>query len=198
MSEEERDPTPETTDEIESEEKVDPTPESNEIEAVEEEQNYCDKCGSMIETGDAFCAKCGQRTPKSMGQDYIELATWTQRFIALIIDGIVLGIILAVVNLPGYQVIGGLPVHFGIDNVLQFLYYMFMDQYYGQSIGKKVMNLRITKVGGAPLELIDAAIESFGKVFLLPIDFLVGFFFYKEKNQRWFNHLSDTVVIREE
>jgi len=75
---------------------------------------------------------------------------------------------------------------------------MFMDQYYGQSIGKMVMNLRITKEGGAPLSLIDAAIESFGKVFLLPIDFLVGFFMYKEKNQRLFNYLSDTVVIREE
>ncbi len=60
------------------------------------------------------------------------------------------------------------------------------------------MNLRITKEGGAPLSLIDAAIEAFGKVFLLPIDFLIGFFVYKEKNQRLFNYLSDTVVIREE
>jgi hypothetical protein len=45
--------------------------------------------------------------------------------------------------------------------------------------------------------LLDAAIESFGKVFLLPIDFLVGYFMYKEKNQRLFNYLSDTVVVRE-
>lgn len=133
----------------------------------------------------------------SSSQGYIELATWTQRFIALIIDGLILGVALAVLNLPGYQMIGGVNIKFGIDNVLQFLYYMFMDQFYGQSIGKKVMNLRITRIGGAPLSLVDAAIESFGKVFLLPLDFLIGFFFYKEKNQRLFNYLSDTVVIRE-
>ena len=59
------------------------------------------------------------------------------------------------------------------------------------------MNLRITKEGGAPLTLLDAAIESFGKVFLLPIDFVVGYFIYRNKNQRLFNYLSDTVAIRE-
>jgi uncharacterized RDD family membrane protein YckC len=94
--------------------------------------------------------------------------------------------------------IQGVNVTFGLNNILKFLYFMFMDHYYGQSIGKKVMNLRITKEGGAPLSLVDAAIEAFGKVFLLPFDFLIGYFMYREKNQRLFNYLSDTVVIREE
>jgi uncharacterized RDD family membrane protein YckC len=88
-------------------------------------------------------------------------------------------------------------VTFGANNVLGFLYFMFMDHYYGQSVGKKVMNLKITREGGAPLTLLDAAIESFGKVFLLPIDFLVGYLLYRGKNQRLFNYLSDTVVVKE-
>jgi len=125
----------------------------------------------------------------------VELATWTQRFIALVIDGIILAIILSFLSLPGYRVMSGIT--FGANNVLQFLYFMFMDHYYGQSVGKKVMSLRITKEGGAPLTLLDAAIESFGKVFLLPIDFVVGYFMYRSKNQRLFNFLSDTVVIRD-
>jgi len=159
---------------------------------------FCDKCGAEYEEGDAFCPKCGIQVSETHGEGYIELATWTQRFIALVIDGMLLGVVLAVLRLPGYPIMQGMNVKFGLDQILQFLYYMFMDQYYGQSIGKMVMNLRITKEGGAPLSLIDASIESFGKVFLLPIDFLIGFFFYKEKNQRLFNYLSDTVVIREE
>jgi uncharacterized RDD family membrane protein YckC len=117
----------------------------------------------------------------------------------------ILGVVLAVLRLPGYPIMQGINIKFGLDQILQFLYYMFMDQYYGQSVGKMVMNLRITKEGGAPLsmmdaaiEVMDAAIEAFGKVFLLPIDFIIGFFVYKEKNQRLFNYLSDTVVIREE
>ncbi|MBN2334199.1 RDD family protein [Candidatus Bathyarchaeota archaeon] len=91
----------------------------------------------------------------------------------------------------------GMGFRLGIENVLGFLYYMFMDHYYGQSIGKKVMNIRVTKVGGGPLSLVDAAIEAFGKVFLLPLDFLAGYFLYKDRSQRLFNYLSDTVVIRE-
>ena len=154
--------------------------------------SYCEKCGAEIEKDAAYCPKCG--VPVLGAEGVVELATWTQRFIALIIDGIILSIILSFLNLPGYRVSG---ISFGANNVLQFLYFMFMDHYYGWSIGKKVMNLRITKEGGAPLTLLDAAIESFGKVFLLPIDFLVGYFMYREKNQRLFNYLSDTVVIRE-
>lgn len=127
----------------------------------------------------------------------VEFATWTQRFIALIIDGIILAIIVAFFRFPGDSSPFGMSFRFGVDNILGFLYFMFMDHYYGQSVGKKVMNLRITTMDGGPLELMDAAIEAFGKVFLLPIDFLIGFFMFREKNQRLFNHLSDTVVIRE-
>ena len=159
---------------------------------------FCDRCGAEYEEGDVYCPKCGVQLNETHSEGYIELATWTQRFITLVIDGMILGVVLAVLRLPGYPIMQGMNIKFGLDQILQFLYYMFMDQYYGQSIGKMVMNLRITKEGGAPLSLMDAAIEAFGKVFLLPIDFLIGFFVYKEKNQRLFNYLSDTVVIREE
>jgi uncharacterized RDD family membrane protein YckC len=159
---------------------------------------FCDRCGAEYEEGDVYCPKCGVQLSETHGVGYIELATWTQRFIALVIDGMILGVVLAVLRLPGYPIMQGMDIKFGLDQILQFLYYMFMDQYYGQSVGKMVMNLRITKEGGAPLSMMDAAIEAFGKVFLLPIDFLIGFFVYKEKNQRLFNYLSDTVVIREE
>lgn len=154
---------------------------------------YCERCGAEVEEEATYCPKCG--APLKGAEGVVELATWTQRFIALVIDGIILAIILSFLSLPGYRVMSGIT--FGANNVLQFLYFMFMDHYYGQSVGKKVMSLRITKEGGAPLTLLDAAIESFGKVFLLPIDFVVGYFMYRSKNQRLFNFLSDTVVIRD-
>jgi uncharacterized RDD family membrane protein YckC len=155
---------------------------------------FCEKCGAEVEPDAVYCPKCGA-VVAGPGSGVVELATWTQRFIALVIDGIIMGVVLLFLNLPGYRVMGGLS--FGANNLLGFLYFMFMDHYYGQSIGKKVMNLRITREGGAELTLLDAAIESFGKVFILPIDFLVGYFMYRGKNQRLFNYLSGTVVIRE-
>jgi uncharacterized RDD family membrane protein YckC len=157
---------------------------------------YCERCGAEHDENAAYCPKCGA-TLNPDGERLVELATWTQRFIALMIDGIILAIIVAFFRLPGEPGMFGMGVRFGVDNIIGFLYFMFMDQYYGQSVGKKVMNLRVTKVDGRPLELMDAAIEAFGKVFLLPIDFLIGFFMFRDMNQRLFNHLSDTVVVRE-
>jgi len=157
---------------------------------------YCENCGAEHDEDAAYCPKCGAALGPD-GERTVELATWTQRFIALMIDGIILAIIVAFFRFPGGPQVFGMSFRFGVDNLLGFLYFMFMDHYYGQSVGKKVMNLRITKLEGGPLDLMDAAIESFGKVFLLPIDFLIGFFMFREMNQRLFNHLSDTVVVRE-
>jgi len=157
---------------------------------------YCERCGAEYDEDAAYCPKCGASLSPG-GERMVELATWTQRFIALIIDGIILAIIVAFFRFQGGPPPFGMSFRFGVDNILGFLYFMFMDHYYGQSVGKKVMNLRITMMDGGPLELMDAAIEAFGKVFLLPIDFLIGFFMFRDRNQRLFNHLSDTVVIRE-
>lgn len=139
-----------------------------------------------------YCQRCGQ----TVGEDgSVLLASWTQRFIAFVIDGIIIAITVGLLGVSGGSSMFG--SWFGLSNILQFLYFMFMDHYYGQSVGKIVMNLRVTKVGGASLSVLDAAIESFGKVFLLPLDILVGFLLYREMNQRLFNYLSDTVVVRE-
>ena len=159
---------------------------------------FCEKCGGEHDEDAAFCPKCGRQLKGKLVGDYVELATWGQRFIALLIDAIPLMFLLAFLQLPGFYLFKGVQIRFGLSNIIQFLYYLFMDYYYGQSIGKMVMKLRITKFGGGPLTLMDAAIECFGKVFLLPIDFLIGYFMYKNQNQRLFNYLSDTVVIRDE
>lgn len=155
---------------------------------------YCEKCGNEFKDGAAYCQSCGSPTSET---GLIDLATWGQRIIALILDGILLSIILGFLRLPGYYVHSNIPISLGVNNILEFLYFMFMDYYWGQSLGKMIMNLRVTKYGGMPLTITDAAIEAFGKAFLLPIDFIIGVILYKDNNQRLFNYLSDTVVIQE-
>jgi len=71
-----------------------------------------------------------------------------------------------------------------------------MDGFYGQSIGKMVMKLRITNTAGRHISMSEAALESVGKAFFLPIDFLIGLFLYPKRRQRVFNFLSKTIVIR--
>ena len=71
-----------------------------------------------------------------------------------------------------------------------------MEGIYGQSIGKMAMKIKVTKLDGKPVDLKYAAIESIGKAFLLPIDCIIGWILYKDKNQRLLNYISETIVVK--
>lgn len=51
----------------------------------------------------------------------------------------------------------------------------------GQSLGKRVMHLRTTDLNGNSVDIRTAAIEIFGKAFLLPFDVLFGWIFTNDK-----------------
>ena len=46
------------------------------------------------------------------------------------------------------------------------------------------------------INIKSAAIQSFGKSFLLPIDLILGLIFTNKYRQRIFNKLSNTVVVK--
>ena len=164
---------------------------------------YCKNCGEEIPSGSAYCAKCGSRVQAQTG---LVLATWGERVLAYIIDTMLLGFVLVWFALPGLRIIphvwGGdmmnwIPfVDFGFRNVIYFLYWMFMEHAYGQSLGKMVMKIEVTDLDGGRISLNQAAIQSVGKAFLLPLDCLLGWIMYPAKQQRLFNQLSDTVVLK--
>jgi uncharacterized RDD family membrane protein YckC len=58
------------------------------------------------------------------------------------------------------------------------------------------MRIKVVKIDGAALNMADAAIESVGKTFLLPIDLLIGWILYPRKRQRIFNFITRTIVIK--
>jgi uncharacterized RDD family membrane protein YckC len=152
---------------------------------------YCEHCGAELKEGTVYCPNCG--TPVRGAQRQIELATWGQRLVAIIIDWIILGIITGILRFPISS-----PSWFGSSSVIGFLYFAALDYYYEQTIGRRAMNIKITRIGGDALTPLEAVLESFGKAFILPLDFLIGYFLYGSRNQRLFNHLSDTVVVRAE
>jgi hypothetical protein len=51
-------------------------------------------------------------------------------------------------------------------------------------------------LSGNRIDIKGAAIESFGKAFLLPIDVILGWIFTNNKRQRIFGRISDTIVIK--
>ncbi len=164
---------------------------------------YCKSCGEEVPEGASFCPKCG--APMERGAELV-LASWGERFIAWLVDMIVLGFVLAWFRLPGFHLMpmmwrGVVPhwipfVDFGFNNVVYFLYWTFLEGTYGQSLGKMVMKIEVTDLEGVKLEMGKAALQSVGKAFLLPLDCILGWILYAPRQQRLFNYLSETVVLK--
>lgn len=140
----------------------------------------------------------------------IRLASWIDRFVAWLVDFIIvsisLGFVFALIAFPywvfhygnatmmWYRNIG--PSHYLLSSFIFFAYWTFFESTSGQSIGKKLLNIETTDLAGKRIDIKSAAIESFGKSFLLPIDVILGWIFTNNKRQRTFNKISKTIVIK--
>ncbi|EGG42513.1 hypothetical protein Nlim_0694 [Candidatus Nitrosarchaeum limnium SFB1] len=81
-------------------------------------------------------------------------------------------------------------------SVIFFGYWVILEYLKGQTIGKKILNLKITNMYGKKPDLKGILISSFGKAFLLPIDVGLGWIFTNEMRQRIFNKIGDTIIIK--
>ena len=143
----------------------------------------------------------------------IILASWRDRFLAWIVDFILVSIALAVlftaISIPiwffyyydddmtaarAYQNVQ--PSHYIISSAAFFGYWTYFEYTTGQSIGKRLLKIKTVDLSGNRIDIKSAAIESFGKAFLLPIDVILGLIFTNNKRQRIFNKISNTIVIK--
>jgi len=175
---------------------------------------YCQKCGKELPEGAKYCPVCGTAAamkeapaasavptapamPEASG---LKLAFWWERFVAWLIDAVIVGIVVGILGLfVSLSWWSGWPSwipFFNFNGVFLFLYWMFMDGAYGQSFGKMVMRIKVTRLDGSEIGMVNAALESLGKAFLLPLDCLIGWILYPRRRQRIFNYLSKTIVIK--
>jgi uncharacterized RDD family membrane protein YckC len=174
---------------------------------------YCKNCGNELSQDAKFCPKCGTPVdyqPEAPRQaapiaSNLKLALWGERFVAWLIDVLIIGVIVGLLELFtwfAWEPFGFWPswlpfVNFGSGGVIYFLYWTLMEGACGQSIGKMVMHLRVVKLDGSKIGIGYAALESVGKAFFLLLDLLIGWALYPKRMQRIFNFLSETVVIHE-
>ena len=135
------------------------------------------------------------------------LTAWSARFWAWLIDVIIVilflnilrGVLAPFWTLPllwdfrNWEI-----VSVAFETIFFFLYWTVMEGFEGrgQSIGKMVMNLKVVNRDGSKIACRTAAIESFGKAFLLPFDCLIGWLAMKGTKLRVFNRISNTIVIK--
>ena len=135
----------------------------------------------------------------------IIIAKWSERFLAWLIDFVIISVIsTAIIS----SVFGSIDYDFSEKlfwaemtqfiptSIIFFGYWIILEYVKGQTIGKKILNLKITNMYGKKPDLRGIIISSFGKAFLLPIDVGLGWIFTNEKRQRVFNKIGDTIIIK--
>jgi len=135
----------------------------------------------------------------------IIIAKWTDRFLAWLIDFIIVSIISTSIIFASF---GTIDYEFEEDvfwaegtqyiptSILFFVYWTILEYKTGQTIGKKILNLKVTDIHGNSPSLKGIMVSSFGKSFLLPIDVVLGWILTNEKRQRVFNKLGDTLIVK--
>jgi len=154
---------------------------------------YCKRCGKEISEDGEYCPACGAK----QHVDELVLASWGERLVAFIIDTLLVGIVAGFVAWP-LRWHDPFPfLNVGVNSVFLFLYWTFLEGTEGQSLGKRAMKIRVTDLRGEPIDMSRSMYQAVGKAFLMPLDVIIGWLLYQERQQRLFNYLSGTIVVKE-
>ena len=147
---------------------------------------YCANCGKEFTSGAVFCPYCGTAvvaaavptasTPK-ITTTTAKYADLVQRIVAAIIDGMIMGMAIATLSVIlmftglGVSRSSGLwhvspsawawaPWGWLIGLLVPVVYYTYLEGTRGQTIGKKVMNIKVVKTDGGPCDLASAFLRN--------------------------------------
>jgi uncharacterized RDD family membrane protein YckC len=129
-----------------------------------------------------------------------QLANLKKRALAFLMD---FGLILAVFVIPGVipSVFTGRGLGLTINDLILFfvifwVYSTLLEGFAGQSLGKRIMRLRVVRTDGKKPSYDQAAIRNFGKIIpVLPFDMLLGLRLKDERFVRYFDKFAGTTVV---
>ncbi|MBM3897172.1 MAG: RDD family protein [Thaumarchaeota archaeon] len=141
-------------------------------------------------------------------QKELTIAKWSDRFVAWLIDFIIVGAVAEAVftifalpfafRFPSLNFNDVMNIAFGaqVRSVIYLAYWTYFESTSGQSLGKKAMNLKVVDMNGNVPKLTMAFFQALGKAFILVLDVIIGWIFLNENRQRLLNRLTDTLVIK--
>jgi uncharacterized RDD family membrane protein YckC len=214
---------------------------------------YCSKCGGVMADGAAFCSNCGQgfavaaaplraavmsasvaaptggaamalpAYPGNAAVARVEHAGFWLRFIAFLIDNVVMGIgfVLILIPLIFLTGLGGFLSQIHPDDeindagifvllgfiflaataslVFTWLYHALMESSEWQAtVGKKALGLVVTDLAGQRLSFGRSTGRHFGKIITNMVPFLIGYIMagFTEKKQALHDMLAGCLVLR--
>ncbi|MFH0837411.1 MAG: RDD family protein [Candidatus Aenigmatarchaeota archaeon] len=126
----------------------------------------------------------------------LQKALYWERLFAWLIDILIITIISCLItgNWAFSSMISS--SHYIALGIIAFLYWTILESMFAQSVGKKIMALKILTKKGELITMQQSAIQSFGKSFLLPIDVIAGLLYQHKERTRAFCILADTIVVK--
>jgi uncharacterized RDD family membrane protein YckC len=208
---------------------------------------YCSKCGGAMADGEAFCPNCGQAfavvaaTPGApmisasvaapLGPAYagypavprVEYAGFWLRFLAFLIDNVVMGVGFALILIPlifltglggfigafhpnedmndggVFVLIGLLFLAATVSLLLTWLYHALMESSVWQAtLGKKMLGLVVTDMAGQRLSFGRSTGRHFGKIITNMVPAFIGYIMagFTEKKQALHDMMAGCLVLR--
>jgi len=161
------------------------------------------------------------RKPKAKNIPTYALATVSKRFIALLVDSVILMVLGAIFGgiygvmfgasmpMPAYSDFNSaymeafLQVQMAgmmIGIVINAIYHVFfMTRTNGQTPGKQLLGIRVVKKDGTPITIGDALLRNVIGYWVSGIVFYLGYFWanFDSENQAWHDKIAGTVVVDE-
>jgi uncharacterized RDD family membrane protein YckC/DNA-binding transcriptional ArsR family regulator len=131
----------------------------------------------------------------------LPLARFKERALAFLFDFALVLALFAIPSAPTW-ITAGIGTTFGVNILIFFLmfwiYLTLLEGFAGQTLGKRLMGLRVVMVDGKKLFYDHAAVRNFGVAFvlpLLPIDLFIGFRLKDKRYIRYFDKFAGTTVL---
>ncbi len=178
---------------------------------------YCKHCGSPKGETDIFCSKCGKSSQgtfdinTSPSDVEIQFATLGERFFAVLVDMVLLGIVTALIMIPlGLIAFMGSAMSgsafgwfFGGPQILMpliwIIYFTYFESTSGQTIGKRIMSIKVVDELGGSVDSSRILVRNVLRIIdWLPFLFIIGIILLSTSSgkQRLGDMVAKTIVVK--
>lgn len=133
--------------------------------------------------------------PSLYGQGQLQYVGVGPRFLATLIDAIIIGAIAGVLGIIFRDAPG---LYGGFTGILAIAYYIILEATLGATLGKMALGLRVVKTDGSPISWSESVIRNLLRIIDGIFFYLVGaiFVWTSPRKQRLGDRAANTVVIR--
>ena len=131
----------------------------------------------------------------------VSLADWWKRLVALVIDNALIYVVTTLVALQATSSSLATDLRIVAELVLTFLYFGYLNGVYGQTVGKRLLHIRVVDADtGTPLGL-RRGLARYGVVALLSLAFVIpvlidGLWPLRDpRRQSWHDKVARTLVV---